>query len=148
MENSYKDIVENNTKVRDLVRTCFKYASGISITSNNVAYLDDTCKEGKMQTRNGEHEVEETMICRGEYLKTNSNKFNVGFKCKMFHINGNFLTLEDGHRKKLQHLPLSMLRKHAVFNYCFACDSSQGSSIDGGIAIFDYDHCLVDKKML
>ena len=58
------------------------------------------------------------------------------------------VVLEDEHSKTIQKLSLDMLRKHFIFNYCFTCHSVHGSSIEGGITIFDYNHCLVDKSWI
>ena len=117
-----------------------------------MAYLNDTCREvaneiRKMQNRNDEYEVGEIMICR-EYLKSKTYKFQVNFKYKILNIIENVVVLEDEHTKAIQQLPLDMLRRHFIFNYCFTCHSVQGSSIEGGITIFDYNHCLVDKNWL
>ena len=152
LENIYIDIFENNIKARELVKKYFKYTSDINLNNNNVAYLNDTCKEvaneiRKMQNRKGEYEVGEIMIFR-EYLKSKTYKFQVKFKCKILNITENVVVLEDEHTKAIQQLPLDMLRKHFIFNYCFTCHSVQGSSIEGGITIFDYNHCLVDKNWL
>ena len=124
----------------------------MNLNDNNVAYLNDTCKEvanqiRKKQNRKGEYEVGEVMICR-EYLKSAEYKFQVNFKYKILNIIENMVVLEDEHDKKIQKLSLDMLRKHFIFNYCFTCHSVQGSSIEGGITIFDYNHCLVDKNWI
>ena len=152
LENIYIDIFENNIKVRELVEKYFKYTSDMNLNENNVAYLNDTCKEvanqiRKKQNRKGEYEVGEVMICR-EYLKSTEYKFQVNFKYKILNIIENMVVLEDEHDKKIQKLPLDMLRKHFIFNYCYTCHSVQGSSIEGGITIFDYNHCLVDKNWI
>ena len=129
-----------------------KYTTDINLNSNNVAYLNDTCKEvanqtRKMQNRKGEYEVGEMMTCR-EYLKSNSYEFQVNFIYKISNIIENMVVLEDEHRKIVQHLPLDMLRKHFIFNHCFTCHSVQVSSIEGGITIFDYNHCLANRNWL
>ena len=152
LENIYIDIFENNVKVRELVEKYFKYTSDMNLNENNVAYLNDTCKEvanqiRKKQNRKGEYEVGEVMICR-EYLKSTEYKFQVNFKYKILNIIENMVVLEDEHNKKIQKISLDMLRKHFIFNYCFTCHSVQGSSIEGGITIFDYNHCLVDKNWI
>ena len=152
IENIYNDIFENNIKVRELIEKYFKYTSDMNLNENNVAYLNDTCKEvanqiRKKQNRKGEYEVGEVMICR-EYLKSKTYKFQVNFKYKILNIIENMVVLEDEHSKIIQKLPLDMLRKHFIFNYCYTCHSVQGSSIEGGITIFDYNHCLVDKNWI
>ena len=152
LENIYIDIFENNIKVRELVEKYFKYTSDMNLNENNVAYLNDTCKEvanqiRKKQNRKGEYEVGEVMICR-EYLKSTEYKFQVNFRYKILNIIENMVVMEDEHDKKIQKLPLDMLRKHFIFNYCYTCHSVQGSSIEGGITIFDYNHCLVDKNCM
>ena len=152
LENIYIDIFENNIKVRELVEKYFKYTSDMNLNDTNVAYLNDTCKEvanqiRKKQNRKGEYEVGEIMICR-EYFKSKTYKFQVNFKYKIVNIIENMVVLEDEHSKIIQKLPLDMLRKHFIFNYWFTCHSVQGSSIEGGITIFDYNHCLVNKNWI
>ena len=104
LENIYIDIFENNIKVRELVEKYFKYTSDMNLNENNVAYLNDTCKEvanqiRKKQNRKGEYEVGEVMICR-EYLKSTEYKFQVNFKYKILNIIENMVVMEDEHDKK------------------------------------------------
>ena len=87
------------------------------------------------------------MICR-EYLQSQTYKFQVSFEYKILNIIENVVVLEDEHTKAIQQLPLDMLRKHFIFNYCFTCHSVQGSSFEGGITVLDYHHCLVSKNWL
>ena len=66
LENIYIDIFENNIKVRELVEKYFKYTSDMNLNENNVARLNDTCKEVANQIRTkqnriGEYEVGEVM---------------------------------------------------------------------------------------
>ena len=154
LENIYKNIFENNIKVRELIEKYFKYTSDMNLNDNNVAYLNDTCKGvanqiRKKQNRKGEYEVGETMICR-EYLKSKTYRFQVNVKDKIVQtdFDSGFVVLRDVEDVILQHLPLEMLRKHFIFNYCYTCHSVQGSSIEGGNTMFDYNHCLVNKNWI
>ena len=74
LSNIYDDIFENNVKPKELIERYFKYTKVISQNKNNIAYLNDTCREvskeiRKAENRNAEYEVGEVMICT-EYLKT------------------------------------------------------------------------------
>ena len=100
-----------------------------------------------MQDRRGEYEVEEVLMCR-ELLKSSSYKFQVKFKYKVLKITENMVAEEDEHNKNIRQLPLDMLMEHFMYNYCFTCRRVQGSTIEGGITLFDYNHCLVDKNWL
>ena len=101
----------------------FKYTSDINLNSNNVAYLNDTCREvaneiRKMQNRKGEYEVGEIKICR-EYLKSQTYNFKLILNTKFLNIIENVVVLEDEHTKAIQQLPLDMLRKHYIFQLLF-----------------------------
>ena len=48
---------------------------------------------------------------------------------------------------KVQGLNKDKVRASFIFASCFTCHSAQGSSIDGDIAIFDYNHFLIRKVL-
>ena len=72
----------------------------LAVLKNNIAYLNDTCKNvsnaiRKLENRKGEYEINEFLICR-EYSKTPTSIFNVNFKYKIVHIgNDNIMTLKN-----------------------------------------------------
>ena len=73
LSNIYDYIFINNVKPKELIERYFKYTKAISLNKNNIAYLNDTCREvskerRKTENRKAEYEVGEVMICR-EYLK-------------------------------------------------------------------------------
>ena len=152
LSNIYDDIFMNSVKPKELIERYFKYTKVISTNKNNIAYLNDTCREvskeiRKTENRKAEYEVGEVMICR-EYLKTTRYKFNVNFRYVIQNINPDTVVLCDEVEKKSQEVPIDILRKHFIFAYCYTCHSVQGSSIDDAITIFDYNHWLVSKEWL
>ena len=110
----------NKLPIKHIIEKYFEYTTDISSSKNNIAFLNTTCKNvsneiRKLENRKDEYEVGEFLICR-EYTKTKTSVFNVIFKHKIVHIGS------DG---------------------IFTCHSTQGSSIDDTITIFDYNHFLV-----
>ena len=152
LSNIYDDIFINNVKPKELMERYFKYTKVISLNKNNIAYLNDTCKEvskeiRKTENRTAEYEVGEVMICR-EYLKTTRYKFNVNFRYVIQNINAETVVLCNEVDRISQEVPIVILRKHFIFAYCYTCHSVQGSSIDDAIKIFNYNHWLVSKEWL
>ena len=45
-------------------------------------------------------------------------------------------------------LPIHLIKKNFVHNYCRTCHSFQGSSIDEAITIFDHKFAYVNRKWL
>ena len=117
-------------------------------SKNNIAFLNNTCKNvsneiRKLENRKAEYEVGEYLICR-EYTKTQTSTFNVNFKCKIVHIGSDgVFTLKNVKTEILQSLRVEKIRSNFIFAYCSTCHSAQGSSIDGDITIFDWNHFLV-----
>ena len=119
---------------------------------NNVAYLNDTCKEvsneiRRLQNRKGEYEKGEVMICR-QYLKIQGQKFQVNFRYKILDVRDNEVSFLEEQNKTKMYLPIELLRKHFIYDYCYTCHSVQGFSINTGITVFDYNHYLVEKTFL
>ena len=148
----YEDIFTNNIKASELILKYFSFTTVINENEKNVAYLNDTCKEvsneiRRLQNRKGEYEKGEVMICR-QYLKIAKQKFQVNFRYKILNVKDNVVSLLEEHNKTKMYLPIEFLRKHFIYDYCYTCHSVQGSSINTGITIFDYNHCLVEKEWL
>ena len=96
-----------NTK--DLIEKYFKYTDDIQTHNNNIAYLNDTCKEvsneiRRRQNRTNEYDIGEVVICR-EYLKT-THKFQVNFEYIIAGINGDKVKLKEEHEGHIQTLPV------------------------------------------
>ena len=82
----------------------------------------------------------EFLICR-EYTKTPTSVFNVNFKYKIVHIGKDgIMTLKNIKANILQSIKIQKVRDNFIFAHCITCHSAQGSSIDGDITIFDYNH--------
>ena len=151
LSNIYDDIFINKVKTKDLIEKYFKYTDDIQTHNNNIAYLNDTCKEvsneiRRRQNRTNEYDIGEVVICR-EYLKT-THKFQVNFEYIIAGINGDKVKLKEEHEGHIQTLPVDVLRKHLIFSYCYTCHSVQGSSTNTGITIFDYHHFNISKEWL
>ena len=50
------------------------------------------------------------------------------------------MTLKKIETEILQSIHIEKARKHFIFAYCATCHSAQGSSIDRGITVIDYNH--------
>ena len=145
LNNIKYDWFINKLPLKKWIEKYFKYTTDISGSKNNIAYLNDTCKNvakeiRKLENRKGEYEVGEFLICR-EYTKTKTSVFNVNFQYKIVHIgNDNIMTLKNVKTQILQSIHIDKVRKNFIFAYCMTCHSAQGSSIDGDITIFDWNH--------
>ena len=80
------------------------------------------------------------MICR-EYTKTPTSVPNVNFKYGVVHIGKDgVMTLKDTKTNIPQSIQIKKVRDNFIFAHCTTCHSDQGSSIDGDITLFDYNH--------
>ena len=116
LNKRYEDIFTNNIKAKQLILKYFDYTTVINKNENNVAYLNDTCKEvsneiSRLQTRKGEYEQGEVMICR-QYLKIQGQKFQVNFRYKILNVRHDVVSLLDEHNRTKMYLPIDLLRKH------------------------------------
>ena len=110
----YEDIFTNNIKASELILKYFGYTTVISENENNVAYLNDTCKEVSNETRRlpnrkGEYEKGEVMICR-QCLKIPGQKFQVNFRYKILDVRDNVVSLLEEHNKTKMYLRIELLR--------------------------------------
>ena len=152
LKNIYDDVFINKLSVSKIANKYFSFTDDLTASENNIAYLNDTCKNVSrriraLQNRKGEYEVGEYAICK-EYIKLKGVKFQVNFKYEVKKLSNEIVVLENVVTKHSQTLPLNLLRKHFIFAYCYTAHSVQGSSIDGSITIFDYKHWLVDREWL
>ena len=107
--------------------------------------MNDTCKNvaseiRKLENRKDEYEVGEFLICR-DYTKTPTSVVNVNFKYRIVHIGKDgVMTLTNTKTNIHQSIQVKEVRENFIFAHCTTCHSAQGSSIDGDITIFDYNH--------
>ena len=144
LSNIKDDIFINNITYKKFISKYFQYTSDISGSKNNIAYLNDTCKNvssaiRKLENRKYEYETGESLICR-EYTKSKHCVFNVNFKYEIVLANSKFLNLKNVKSGEVQPLDIEKVRKNFIFAHCATCHSAQGSSIDGDITIFDCNH--------
>ena len=137
LNKRYEDIFTNNIKAKELILKYFDYTTVINENESNVAYLNDTCKEvsteiRRLQNRKGEYEKSEVMICR-QYFKIQGQKFQVSFRYKILDVKDDVVSLLEEHSRTKMYLPIELLRKHFIYDYCYTCHSIQGSSISTGI---------------
>ena len=150
LSNVKTDIFVNKLPFKEIIEKYFRYTTSISGSKHNIAYLNDTCKNvaseiRKLEKRKDEYEVGEFLICR-EYTKTQTSVFNVNFKYKIVHIGKDgVMTLKNTKTNILQSLKIQKVRDNFIFAHCTTCHSAQGSSIDGDITIFDYNHYDIKK---
>ena len=88
------------------------------------------------------YEKRERLICR-EYTKVDGKVFNVNFEYEIVEVCDAFLMLKDIKSQEVRGLDKDEVRASCIFASCFTCHSAQGSSIDGDITIFDYNHVMV-----
>ena len=142
LSNIKDDIFINNITYKKFISKYVQYTSDISGSKNNIAYLNDTCKNvssaiRKLENRKYEYETGEFLICR-EYTKSKHCVFNVNFKYEIVLANNKCLKLKNVKSGEVQPLDIEKVRKNFIFAHCATCHSAQGSSIDGDITIFDF----------
>ena len=147
LKNIMDDIFVNKLPINKIIDKYFSYTDDIRGSTNNIAFLNNTCKNvsseiRKLENRKDEYEVGEQIICR-EYTTTDTSVFNVNFEYKIVHIGDGILTLKNIKTGILQSIGIDKVRSNFIFASCSTCHSAQGSSIDGDLTIFDYNHPLI-----
>jgi hypothetical protein len=146
------DVFNKDIPLMGTITKHFKFTTDITQSENNIAYMNDTCKEVAKHRRKKlgkvtEYEVGEFLICR-DYFKVKQIVFNVNFEYEIISIGPDNLDIRSVCSQEITTVPLKMIRSHFIFNYCGACHSQQGASIDTSITIFDYIHFFVTREWL
>ena len=149
LRNIKTDIFEKKLSTKQIIEKYFSYTDDITSSPNNIAFLNDTCKNvsreiRKLENRKDEYEVGEFLICR-EYTKINKFKsvFNVNFQHEIIYIGNGILKLKNIKSKEIQAIDIEKIRHNFIFAWCATAHSMQGQSVDTEITIFDYNHFLV-----
>jgi hypothetical protein len=124
-------------------------------SENNIAYLNETCKNMSSAIRKklnkvDDYELGEILICR-KYIRLKNKcnvKFQVNFSYNIVKIEGGFLTFENVITGEIQNIGDKIIKNCFMFNSCATCRSSQGASINGKVCIFDYNNKLADWRWL
>ena len=146
--NIKTDIFENKLSVKKIIEKYFSYTDDVTASPNNIAFLNDTCRNvsneiRKSHNKSGEYQIGECLVCR-EYTTTATSIFNVNFKYKIVHIGDDeIMTLKNVKTNILQSIHIEKVRHNFIFAYTCTAHSMQGSSVDTDITIFDYSHPLV-----
>ena len=147
-----EDTFNENIPLMDTITKYFKFTTDITQSENNIAYMNDTCKEVAKHRRKKlgkvtEYEVGEFLICR-DYFKVKQVVFNVNFEYEIISIGPDSLDIRSVCSQEITTVPLKMICSHFIFNSCGTCHSQQGASIDTFITIFDYKHFFVTREWL
>eukprot|EP00438_Fugacium_kawagutii_P012227 Skav223953 [mRNA] locus=scaffold798:243805:247131:- [translate_table: standard] len=147
LTNIKRDIFEKRLSTKKIIEKYFSYTDDITASPNNIAYLNDTCKNvsreiRKLENRRDEYEVGECLICR-EFTKTTQANFNVNFKYEIVSVDRYKLSLKNVKTGAINTLAIEKVRKNFIFAWCATAHSMQGASVDTDITIFDYNHFLV-----
>ena len=91
------------------------YTDCITSSPNNIAFLNDTCKNvsngiRKLEYRDGEYCVGAFLVCR-EYTTTYTSVFNVNFIYKIVYFDGEVMTLKNVKAEMLQSSHIDKMRK-------------------------------------
>ena len=94
--------------------------TNITESENNIAYMNDTCKEVAKHIRNlqhkeSEYEVGEVLVCR-EYCKTKQITFNVNFEYEIMSVSDQRLTIKSTCNNATFEVPITTIRSHFNFN--------------------------------
>ena len=144
------DIFNIKIPIMDTIEKYFKFTRDITHSTNNIAYMNDTCKSvaEHMRTKLGktdDYEVGEILICR-EYTKLKEGTLNVNFQFEITEVHEDKLVIRD---KAMEcHVPLSRIQSSFIHAYCSTCHSYQGSSIEGNVTIFDYKFHFTSRNWI
>jgi hypothetical protein len=146
------DIFNKDIPLIDTIKKYFKFTTNITKSENNIAFMNDTCKEvakhiRKLQNKDAEYEVGEVLVCR-EYFKSKHNTFNVNFEYEIMSVCDKGLIIKSVCNNATFDVRISTIRSHFIFSYCGTAHSQQGASIDSTITIFDYKHFFVTAEWL
>ena len=146
MKQIKADIFNKTIPLINTIQKYFKFTTNITQSENNIAYMNDTCKEVAKHIRNLQYkqdayEVGEFLVCR-EYCKVKVHgrrdiRFNVNFEYEISSVNCDSLVIKSVSKNEQFEVPLKTIRTHFIFSYCGTAHSQQGASIDSTITIFD-----------
>ena len=142
-----KDIFDESIPIETTIKKYFKLVKEWS-TVYNIAYRNSTCGSVSKVVRErilkkvDPYEVGEILICR-TYFKMKKFVFQVNYEYTITEITQDNITLNQ----KLI-VPIHLIKKNFVHNFCRTCHSFQGSSIDDAITIFDWKFVHVDRKWI
>ena len=127
------ELFDNSNVVENTLRKYFKFMNNIE-TFKHIAYRNETCKivsdaMRKKLGKSGDYEVDEILLCR-KYVKTKKCKIPVNYEFKIAKIEDDIFTLVNELRHEAFELPLDIINKHSIHNYCKTCHSAQGTTIN------------------
>ncbi|MFM7979534.1 MAG: hypothetical protein ACKPKO_09485, partial [Candidatus Fonsibacter sp.] len=96
----------------------------------------------KLLKKSQPYEVGETLVCRS-WFKVKKHVFNVNYEYEITAVEGDMTTLSNA-----MTIPVSLIKKNFVHNYCKTRRSFQGSTIEETITIFDHKFVYVSRKWL
>jgi len=146
------DVFNKDIPLMETITKYFKFTTEITQSENNIAYMNDTCKEVAKAIRKklrkvSEYDVGEVLICR-DYFKLKQITFNVNFEYEIVSIGSGSLDIRSVCSQEILTVPVKLIRSHFIFNYCGTAHSQQGASIDTSITIFDYKHFFVNREWI
>ena len=152
MQQIKADIFNKTIPLIKTIQKYFKFTTNITKSENNIAYMNDTCKEvakhiRTLQCKESEYEVGEVLVCR-EYFKSKQITFNVNFEYEIISVSDKSLTIKRVCNNATFEVPITTIRSHFIFSYCGTAHSQQGASIDSTITIFDYKHFFITAEWL
>ena len=142
-----RDVLDESIPLETTVRKYFKMVKEW-LTTYNIAYRNSTCTtvsttvREKLLKKKTPYEVGEVLICRS-YFKLKKVVFQVNYEYTISKLETDNITLNESIV-----VPLSLIKKNFVHDYCRTCHSFQGSSIDEAITIFDWKFVHVDRKWI
>jgi hypothetical protein len=127
-----------------------------SETDFNIAYYNVTCERIAEKTRKrlgkrGAYEVGESLVCKSSYLKVKRQgakplPLYKNYEYKIVAVELDIVTLDTG--DEIIALPIDMVKKNFVHNYCRTCHSFQGLSVDVPITIYDWQCKYATRKWI
>ena len=169
LEQMKIDIFNEDIPIDDIINKYSKFTTDITQSTKNIAYRNETCKNASNAIRNkfnkkGDYEIGEVLICR-KYTKVGKHALHVNFEYTIIGISDRCIKIRDDAAVKrntknrergrnVDELPEEFdvykiyIKENFIFNYCRTCHSTQGSSIEESITIFDYKYEHTTREWL
>ena len=101
--------------------------------------------------KRGAYEVGESLVCKPSYLKVKRQgakplPLYKNYEYKIVAVELDIVTVDTG--DEIVALPIDMVKKNFAHNYCRACHSFQGLSVDVPITIYDWQRNYATRKWI
>ena len=152
LDQVYKELFDESKDKINVLKKYFKFTKDLTLSNCGIAYMKGTCKTvsnhirkklGKVEA----YEVNEVLVCR-EYLRLNVGTFSTNYRYEILEKFDNSLTIQHINTGEIYIVPISIIEKSFIHNYCGTCHSKQGATIKENITIYDWNFFYATQEWL